>query len=188
MNRETFEGLLQRLVGDPIGVSYRVRWSNRSQTYQIEQQVGRGLFELSADPDDDVSVRARDGYFLVMAVSPSPRVKCEECGFYTEELPALKPISVTCAYCQKRGVHTHLQCAYFPLGDRLLEWLEKTSPKRGYQWQKGANERNRMLVKMKQADIVRDRDNMLTEMAPDLMGIASNTHTVPSPKKYRIES
>jgi hypothetical protein len=152
MTAETFAALLQTRLGDPHGLSYRLRWSPGRSTYMIEQRVGRAVFagwdELSAgDQDSAVGasatedlIRVRDGYSLVMEVSASPTFKCG-CG-YVFQLTPLKWKEYRCPACLRAGEKNFYYVAYFPLCDKLLEQLEQTSPARAHEFNRLMEARN----------------------------------------------
>lgn len=110
----------------------RARWSPKRQTVQIEQQVGHGaaLPPIHIDAHDDDLVRAKDGYWRVMEVSPGDRRPCPTCGL-TLKVPHLKFAEVTCTFCHVAGRDGRTMCGYFPLDESLLQYLRRTDPLRG---------------------------------------------------------
>jgi hypothetical protein len=110
---------------------YRVRWSLKNCRWQLEMPVGRGALPGTYPEDkfDDGTVRAADGYWLILEVSPRPYTKCPECGFHFD-LPELRIKEASCEYCCSRGLDAKWMLGYFPLGEALLNQLRKTDPKR----------------------------------------------------------
>lgn len=110
---------------------YRVRWSLKNERWAVEQQVGRGALPGSYPEDkwDDGTIRAAEGYWLILEVSPRSETKCPECGFFFK-LQHLKIAEAKCDYCISRGLDGRYMLGYFPLGEALLNQLRKTDPKR----------------------------------------------------------
>jgi hypothetical protein len=110
---------------------YRVRWSLKNERWQLEQQVGRGALPGTYPEDkfDDGTIRAAEGYWLILEVSPRSETKCPDCGFFFQ-LPHLKITEARCEYCISRGLDGRTMLGYFPLGEALLQQLRKTDPKR----------------------------------------------------------
>lgn len=145
MYPETFERELTARCSTPSR-PYRVRWNGRTETFAVEQKVARAT-EVPPNGDDFATSRVRDGYALVMEFSPTPTMKCPECGFRIE-LPALKIAEVRCAYCDVRETHDRQMffTGYFPLCDALLTYLERTAPKRGAKWVEEMQRQNARVV------------------------------------------
>jgi hypothetical protein len=110
---------------------YRIRWSVKNNRWSLEQRVGRGALPGTYPEDkfDDGTIRAAEGYWLILEVSPRPYTKCPECGFHFD-LPELKIKEAKCEYCCERGLDARWMLGYFPLGEALLDQLRKTDPKR----------------------------------------------------------
>lgn len=119
---------------------YRIRWSLREDRWHLEQKCGRGaLAPFRIDPADDSYVRARDGYWLVMAIQPGPRMACpgvvqrtprQHCNT-TLSVPIGKSKEVVCSVCKKSGRDGRTITSYWPLDETLLEHLRYTDPLRG---------------------------------------------------------
>lgn len=123
---EEFTAKLRREFPD-----LHIRWSNKLQCWQVEQQVGRGAlppFRFDNDTNDRY-VRARLGRWLVCQVAPGDRVPCPECKG-TLNVPHLKFAEVTCHYCVVQGKDGRTTAGYFPLSGPLLEHLRRTDPRR----------------------------------------------------------
>ena len=111
---------------------YRLRWSPRKGEWHLEQKCGR-----AADPPchisegDDTLIRARDGYWFVLAIRPGDRMPCPGCG-QTIKVPVLEFGEATCEWCQRHGKDGRYPAAYFPLdSDRLLEHIRRLDKIRG---------------------------------------------------------
>lgn len=148
---DTFERELN--VRCALGESrYRVRWSTRREVWMIEQKVGRA-HELPRKGDPDVWSRIKDGYSLVANVSPTPWFKCRKCAGHLRA-PELKfgEVKCPCTAREREQANEVYYCAYFPLCERLLLWLEQTSPKRGNAWVAEMNAINKAKVDAQDRD------------------------------------
>ena len=148
MTRETFEDELTRRLGR----DYRLRWSDSRHVWMIEQQQGREA-EIPHDalvrPDlsdeererrlretRDQMTRLREGYTLVMEFHPYTQVSCPTCHFPID-LPEFKIKQVRCNACEVLGNdRQYVTGGWFPLSERLLQHLERTSLKRHDEWRK----------------------------------------------------
>jgi hypothetical protein len=109
----------------------RIRFSEKRQAFQIEQQIGRGcLPPIHIDPHNDDLIRAKDGYWKVCEVRPGTTMPCEQCGS-TLQVPPLKFKEVTCAKCVRDGFDGRVVAGYFPLSEILLEHLRFLNPLTG---------------------------------------------------------
>lgn len=110
---------------------YRIRWSQKRHLWQLEQRCGRSALPGTYPEDkfDDGTIRAAEGYWLILEVSPRPYTKCPECGFHFD-LPELQIKEAKCDYCISRDLDARWMLGYFPLGEALLNQLRKTDPKR----------------------------------------------------------
>lgn len=119
---------------------YRIRWSLKDQRWLIEQQCGRGaLPPLRIDPHDDSLIRARDGYWLVMAFQPGDRMACpavvtqfprQTCDAPVR-VPTRRSAEATCPNCRRNGRDGRTMAAYWPFDECLIERLRETDPLRG---------------------------------------------------------
>ena len=125
---EWFEEALEREFQGRL----RLRWSARRKEWHIEEQVGRGIFDVPkvVDPYDDRTIRARDGYRFVAAVQPKPSRPCPQCHLALD-VPELAFREVRCAYCGFKGLSGRMVLAYFPLGEKLLEHMRRHDPLKG---------------------------------------------------------
>lgn len=136
LSPQTFERELQARLGS----EYRLKWSNRKETFLIEQKIQRGEWDIPSgvrERNPEEYDRLREGYSLVCEVSPAPTMRCNRCRAILT-VPALEWKEVKClsCYASKERSNTQFYVAYFPLCERLLTHLESTSPKRGYAWVK----------------------------------------------------
>ena len=123
---ETFENDLTHRLGP----DYRLRWSDKKETYCIEQRLARPPADIPmALRGTDLWIRHRDRYALVCEVSPSPWMRCSKCRTRLR-VPDLKWAEVKCPTCYASRTLNNTQyfVAYFPLCERLLQHLESTSP------------------------------------------------------------
>src|SRR5690606_6396627 len=99
----------------------RVRWSEASKQFLIEQKVARAT-PRRVLPNDDEAIRQRDGYAFVLSVTPGDRTACPRCA-RTVKVPVLEMKTAKCGACG----HEFRAC-YFPLGHALLQHLRYTDP------------------------------------------------------------
>jgi len=111
----------------------RIRWSPSAACWQVEQRVGRAAFDpvpLRDTPEDDRWIRAKDGYALVMEITPRPEFKCYDCGFWLTA-PHCQTKEVRCDYClNHRRLDGRHWAGWWPFTEALLTHLRKTDPRR----------------------------------------------------------
>lgn len=178
MYPETFIDVLQRRLGDPLGITYRLRMSPIKKTWCIEQKIGSAVGEGQFDLYHDDSIRARDGFALIAEIHQGSMFKCPGCGFFIK-LEPLKWKEYQCSYCFDHGEKNRFFLAYYPFSDRLLEHLEKTSPKRGGEWMKESERKNQLLRQGWQATRMNNIEAILKEHAPGIVGVGSTTDVRP---------
>lgn len=113
----------RRLLRD-FGGRLRMRWSDATQQYQLEEKVGRASMPAHDKSPDDNKIRATEGYGLVLTVAPGDREGCRQCGA-TIHLPVFDFAETRCPRC---GALT--RSCYWPLTDMLIEHLRKIDPLR----------------------------------------------------------
>ncbi len=106
---------------------YRVRWSLKKQHWMVEQKVDNPDPPFRPDPFDDSLIRAKEGYWQVMAFQPGDRMGCPGCGM-TLQVPICDASEVTCQQCRKNGRDGRVMASYWPFDERLLEELRLTNP------------------------------------------------------------
>lgn len=112
----------------------RARRSAETGDVQIEERVGRGIFDpptARTHRESDRWIRARDGYTLVMAIKPGDRMACSACGL-TVKVPVLRMAEAPCPYCRnakKRDSTAFV--GFYPLGWTLIDHLKNIDPLRG---------------------------------------------------------
>lgn len=114
---------------------FRIRWSDMKQEYHIEQKVRRGLEIEPAknektgilDTYSDEYIRARDGYFYVMAIRAGDKMPCPICGL-TVPVPQLHTAESHCEYCKVMGRDGRYIAAYYPLNNVLIEHIKTLDP------------------------------------------------------------
>jgi len=165
MTADYFEQELNTRCGTGNGRRYRLRWSDATHTWNVEQQVARATEVPVEGGDPDLAIRARDGYALVLQFSPSKTMRCPECRSLIE-LPILDIAEVRCDHCASRPDLYDRQMwftGYFPLGERLLTYLERTAPKRGDAWAKEMDEENKRVIN----NINKRSGNLIEAIAAD---------------------
>lgn len=119
---------------------FRIRWSDKRQEYHIEQKLTQSnpalippVFrnpETGGDEYDtysDAWIRARDGYFFVMAVRNGTKMPCPVCGM-TVDVPELVTAESFCHYCKVMGRDGRYVAAYYPLNHILIEHIKTIDP------------------------------------------------------------
>lgn len=119
------DGFKKRLADEFPG--YRVRWSLKAQHWMVEQKVDNPDLPLKADPFDDSMIRAKDGYWQVMAFQPGDRMGCPICGT-TMKVAIREAAESVCPQCRKDGLDGRTMAAYWPFDECLLEELRMTNP------------------------------------------------------------
>ena len=150
---------------------YRIRWSLRRGSWQIEQRAGRGaLPPLRIDPHDDSLIRAADGYWLVMEFQPGDRMPCpgilsirprRTCGAIVK-VPYRESREAVCPECRKRDRDGKNIAAYWPFDEILLEHLRYSDPLRG------GIQRQRQKAEARNAAILREADRRQSDAATSL--------------------
>lgn len=119
------------LLREAFGTRLRIRWSQKAQEFQLEQQVGRAaLPPIRIDEGRDDLIRARDGYDYVMSIRAGDRMPCPKCN-YKIQVPIRDTHHIQCAYCKLKGRQTHVTAGFWPLDDSLIDHLRKIDPLRG---------------------------------------------------------
>lgn len=114
----------QNRLSRDFGGRLRIRWSDATQQWQLEERVGRAAMPASPKSPDDNKIRATEGYGLVLTVAPGDREPCKKCGS-TIRLPTFDFAETRCSQCG-----TLTRSCYWPLTDILLEHLRKIDPLR----------------------------------------------------------
>jgi ribosomal protein L37AE/L43A len=92
----------------------------------IEQKVARPTpLRRHVDEQDDIGIRARDGYAFVMAITQGDRMECPKCHL-TTHVPVMRMKEAKCEHC-----NASFRAVHYPLGDALLEHLRYSDPFRG---------------------------------------------------------
>lgn len=128
MTIETFEDQLNRWVAADPETGYRVRWSNLRRAWQVEQKMGRGVFD-APELHPEARIRVTDGFQLVAEIVPEPRIKCDTC-YQWVDIPFGKWSEARCAYCYAHGEKSMYFVGYFPFSDALVQHFQKTGPRR----------------------------------------------------------
>lgn len=123
---ETFLTNLDRAFDGRV----RCRWSNATQSFHIEQKVGRALVPpLFIEDGRDDLIRARDGYHPVMEIREGDRMPCPSCRSELK-VPVRDTADIRCGYCQLKGRTTRVVAGFWPLDDSLIDHLRKIDPYR----------------------------------------------------------
>lgn len=122
----TIPGWFARQLAVESDDRLRVRWSGKNQRFCLEAKVGRPTtVSRPIDAEDDVAIRQRDGYELVMEVAPGTRSPCPRCHTWTR-LPVRR---VAEAKCERCGFT--FRAFFWPLDESLLQHLRYIDPDRG---------------------------------------------------------
>lgn len=119
------EGFKQRFLSEFPG--YRIRWSMKDKRWMIEQKVDNPDLPFRADPFDDSLIRAKEGYWQVMAFQPGDRMACPRCKS-TLKVSIREASESTCVQCRKNGFDGRTMASYWPFDECLLEELRMTNP------------------------------------------------------------
>lgn len=107
--------------------NYRIRWSLKKQNWMVEQKVDNPDLPFRPDLFDDSMIRAKDGYWQVMAFQPGDRMSCPACSF-TIKVPMRESAEAVCPQCRLRGRDGRVMAAYWPFDECLIEELKATDP------------------------------------------------------------
>lgn len=123
---ETFSNELTRRLGR----NYTLRRAIGAPRWCIEQKVGVGhVYDYPAN--DDRGYRLAHGLHLVLDTPDSDTTRCPTCNALLS-LPVFERREFDCPRCKAQGIR---KCSviggYFPLTEKTLLYLERTSPKRG---------------------------------------------------------
>lgn len=157
----------------------RIRWSEASKEFHIEQKVGHGFsLGMPVSEDDDALIRARDGYHYVMSIRDGDRMPCPECGF-TLRVPVRDTEDLRCGFCQLQGKTTRVVAGFWPLDDALITHLQKIDPLRGKQDEiaEAADRRNRLLVQSRENDAFAPGNAYAEEAYNRMVGIPQVGYT-----------
>ena len=152
----------------------RIRWSRQRSAWVIEQKVARATeIPFFVSEYDDRTIRARDGYSLVMTITPGDRMECRRCKAEVH-VPTMQLRQATCARCG--AVYN---AAHYPLADTLLEHLRYSDPYRGGVERQMrevdiSNERNRY---RKRRDALNEAGSVAADLFPQLHGIPQVGYT-----------
>lgn len=114
----------QNRLSRDFGGRLRIRWSDATSQFQLEEKVGRAAMPASPKSPDDNKIRATEGFSLVLTVAPGDREGCRKCGS-TIKLPTFDFAETRCPQCR-----TLTRSCYWPLTDMLIEHLRKIDPMR----------------------------------------------------------
>lgn len=155
MTPDTFESELQTRLGR----NYRLRRALTAPRWCIEQKVSRA-YDYPAN--DDRALRLREGYHLVLDTPDSDQTTCPKC-YQRVTMPVFVRAEFDCPHCERNGVRSRMVDGYFPLVDKTLLYLERTSPRRGKQFSLDIDEANRK----HQRSLDRDTGNLAEDLALD---------------------
>jgi hypothetical protein len=136
----TIPSAFQRQLDEEFGGRFRVRWSEKRKTFQVEYKVERGqalepppIDENGRfDTYDDDYIRARDGYDFIVEVTSGDRMACPKDGL-TIRLTPMQMKEHRCDYCTLKGRDGRVSVVYFPLNHILIEHLRFIDPMNGGQ-------------------------------------------------------
>lgn len=119
---------------------FRIRWSDVKQEYHVEQKLSVGnpnlIPPVFVDPNtlgqrydtySDEWLRARDGYFFVMAIRPGTQMPCPVCNMPVD-VPQMMTAESKCPYCRVMGRDGRYVAAYYPLNHVLIEHVRTLDP------------------------------------------------------------
>lgn len=113
-----------------FGGRLRIRWSPFTSTWHLEQHMGRAsMAAMRKVPRNDKEICARDGYDLVMEILPRCRFQCRFC-YSPLNVTPLEIGEVCCGHCMRRNRDARWAIAWFPLGEILIDHLQRIDPLR----------------------------------------------------------
>lgn len=172
---------------------YRLRWSNKFQEFHLEQKVGQGIADppVYINSEDDDAIRARDGYWFVMAIRPGAKAPCpviiekpvrdqegrilhpeKRCGA-TVDVPIMQTAEAVCPVCRKAGRDGRSAMAYWPLNDSLIQYIRRIDAVLGHQenLKDELDARNDALIASMQRDALNEIDAISYDIRKTLGGI-----------------
>lgn len=152
----------------------RIRWSDKRGEWHIEYKVARGRVpNFRADRRDDNTIRAQDGYMLVIAVRTGDRMPCPKDG-YEMKVPVNHMAETKCDYCVLQGRDGRYPAAYFDLeSDHLFTYLKKLDPIRNWRdgMAKQADAANARLLAARERDQMNKLEAITKENYKDIVNI-----------------
>ena len=170
MNPDTFETTLNRRMGQPYGLAYRLIESHDGQSWLIEQKLSPGQVVETNTGDPDVRRRMSDHYGLVLKTLKHPYYRCKSCHM-THPAPTMSIAEVKCHYCAAGGERSIYFLGHFPLVDRLLTYIERTHPKRGEAWEQEMKRENAAQLRATDRDAANALESILIERHSSIVGI-----------------
>lgn len=162
---------------------YRLRWSHKFQEWNLEQKVGLGEADppFRIDAEDDSMIRAKDGYWFVMAIRPGTTMPCpiltgegkdKRCGA-TVPVPVMETAEAVCIRCQLQGRDGRTAAAYWPLNDALIQHIRRIDAVLGHNedLKRIHDEKNKNLMDTAQRDALNDIDDVSYDLRKTLGGI-----------------
>jgi len=152
----------------------RVKWSGKQQAYLIQQKIGPNLVgsvprgKLDAEKVNDLA----QGYLTIMTVSPSEKMKCQECSS-SLSVPNRETRQIRCLYCKVRGRSTQVIAGYYPLDSNLIAHLKTIDPMRNMETDQVSrmNDHNENLQKAQLKELANEAESYADDNLAKLMGI-----------------
>lgn len=164
-----FNTWLQEEFGDML----RIRFSTKSQTFHVEQKIGRAVLPPNfVNSEDDDAIRARDGYGFVMDFYPGDRMACPLDGT-TLKVPHLRTSEVVCPTCRSLKRDGRFKASYFPFTTKLMEHLRSLDPRKGRQWEivRQADRANKLRQMQKDRELSNQVEDITKDNYAKLVGI-----------------
>lgn len=167
---------------DEFNGRYRLRWSHKFQEWNLEQRVGLGHVDVPwrEDPEDDSMIRARDGYWFVMAIRTGETMPCPiiidnhgtRCGAEVK-VPIMQTAEAVCVRCQLSGRDGRTAAAYWPLNDALIQHIRRIDAFLGHNEdiRRVHDEKNKRLMDVAEKDALNDIDDVSYDLRKTLGGI-----------------
>jgi len=176
------EGFARQLQREFDG-RYRLRWSHKFGEWNLEQKVGLGMADapFRLDPEDDSLIRAKDGYWFVMAIRTGETMPCPviidrqtkaRCGAEVK-VPVMETREAVCLRCQLAGRDGRTAAAYWPLSDALIQHIRRIDAVLGHNedMKKLHDEKNQRMLFIVEKDALNEIDAVSYDLRKTIGGI-----------------
>ena len=156
----------------------RLRWSDQKQEYHLEQKVSRALASFPTHESDDESIRLRDGYLYLLSIRAGTRMPCPRCQLELQ-VPVREIREISCQFCKLSGREHRVVAGYFPLDDRLVDYLKRLDPERDASWEvrNAVEAHNQHLMEQQRQQVLNSSLDKMNDDFSRIAGIPSVGYT-----------